>query len=112
MEGELRHSSRVWGAVALGAIVTTAVCLAVVDVSVENGCRGTLCTGDVPLVAIVFAGLGGITAAVSIIPMMSWLVAAVRSAWHTEPERDREFARAARVRRASFGDDPFGDEDF
>lgn len=112
MEGEVRHSNRVWGAVALAAIITTAICLAVVDASVDTGCSATLCTGDVPLIAIAFAGLGGIAAAVSVLPMTSWIVAAVRSAWRIAPEADREFARATRVRRASFEDDPFGDEDF
>jgi heme exporter protein D len=97
------HSPRVLGVVALGAILVAAISFAVVDVSIADGCGDGPCNAGIPIVAITFAALGGLAVLVSVIPAVSWIVEAVRSARHAHPEVDRELARAHRARRG--GDD-------
>ncbi|WP_395639223.1 hypothetical protein [Pseudolysinimonas sp.] len=92
------HSSRVLGVVALVAILVAAVSFAVVDVTIADGCAGTPCNNGIPIVAITFASLGGLAALVSVIPAVSWLVEAIRTARHASHEDDESLARAARVR--------------
>ena len=93
------HSSRVLGVVALGAILVAAISFAVVDVSISDGCGQGPCNGGIPVVAITFAALGGLAALVSVIPAVTWIVEAVRSARHSHPDADRELARAHRARQ-------------
>jgi hypothetical protein len=88
------HSSRVLGVIALGAILIAAISFAVVDVSISDGCDQGACNNGIPIVAITFAALGGLAALVSILPAVGWIVEAVRSARHSQPEVDRELARA------------------
>ncbi|HWH97542.1 MAG TPA: hypothetical protein VNS80_04175 [Pseudolysinimonas sp.] len=99
------HSSRVLGVVALTAILVAAVSFAVVDVTIADGCGASPCNGDIPIVAITFAALGGLSALVSVIPAVSWIVEAIRTARAASLEDDRELARAARARRAYVEED-------
>lgn len=92
------HSSRVLGVVALTAILVAAVSFAVVDVSIASGCGAALCNAGIPIVAITFAALGALAALVSVIPAVSWIVEAIRTARAASHEDDRELARAARAR--------------
>jgi hypothetical protein len=93
------HSSRVLGVVALTAILVAAVSFAVVDVTITDGCVEASCKAGIPIVAITFAALGGLAALVSVIPAVSWIVEAIRTARHAH-EDDHELARAVRVRAA------------
>lgn len=93
------HSSRVLGVVALTAILVAAVSFAVVDVTVADGCGAGPCNAGIPILAITFAALGCLAALVSVIPAVSWIVEAIRSARAATHEDDHELARAARARR-------------
>jgi hypothetical protein len=99
------HSPRVLGVVALAAILVAAISFAVVDVSIADGCADASCNGGIPIVAITFAALGALAALVSVIPAVSWIVEAIRSARASHPEVDRELARAHRASRTSFDDE-------
>ena len=99
------HSTRVLGVVALVAILVAAVSFAVVDVSISDGCAAGPCNNGIPVVAITFAALGGLAALVSVIPAVTWIVEAVRSARHSHDELDRELARVHRPTRAPFDDE-------
>lgn len=92
------HSSRVLGVVALTAILVAAVSFAVVDVTIAGGCSAAPCNASIPIVAITFAALGCLAALVSVIPAVSWIVEAIRTARAASHEDDRELARAARAR--------------
>ncbi len=99
------HSSRVLGVVALVAILVAAVSFAVVDVTIADGCANGPCNAGIPIVAITFAALGGLAALVSVIPAVSWMVEAIRTARHASHEDDEALARAARVRRPTLSDE-------
>lgn len=99
------HSSRVLGVIALVAILVAAVSFAVVDVTISDGCAGGPCNAGIPIVAITFAALGGLATLVSVIPAVSWIVDAIRTARHASHEDDEELARAARVRPVHSEDD-------
>jgi hypothetical protein len=92
------HSSRVLGVVALTAIVVAAISFAVVDVTIAAGCDEGPCNAGIPIVAITFAALGALAALVSVIPAVSWIVEAIRTARAASHEEDRELARAVRAR--------------
>ncbi len=98
------HSSRVLGVIALSAILVAAISFAVVDVSIADGCGQGPCNAGIPIVAITFAALGALAALVSIIPAVTWIVEAVRTARHSQPEVDRELARA-HLPRPSYSDE-------
>jgi len=99
------HSPRTLGVVALVAILIAAVSFAVVDVTIAEGCAGAPCTSGIPLLAITFAALGALAALVSVIPAVSWIVEAIRTARAASHEDDRELARAARSRPVYSDDD-------
>ncbi len=99
------HSSRVLGVVALAAILVAAASFAIVDVTIADGCATGPCNAGIPVVAITFAALGGLAALVSVIPAVSWIVEAIRSARHASHEDDEVLARAARVRAARSEED-------
>src|SRR5689334_2938281 len=100
------HSSRVLGVVALGAILVAAISFAVVDVSIADGCGDGPCNGGIPIVAITFAALGALAALVSVLPAVTWIVDAIRSARHASHlDDDAELARAVRPRRAAVEED-------
>jgi len=100
------HSSRVLGVVALGAILVAAISFAVVDVTIADGCGDGPCKAGIPIIAITFAALGGLAALVSVIPAVTWIVDAIRTARHAGHETDdAELARAVRPRRAPAEDD-------
>ncbi|WP_309711384.1 hypothetical protein [Pseudolysinimonas sp.] len=92
------HSSRVLGVVALTAILVAAISFAVVDVTIAGGCGTAPCNSGIPIVAITFAALGCLAALVSVIPAVSWIVAAIRTARAASHEDDHELARAVRAR--------------
>ena len=92
------HSSRVLGVVALTAILVAAVSFGVVDVSITEGCANAGCKAGIPIIAITFAALGGLAALVSVIPAVSWIVEAIRTARATTHDDDHEIARAVRSR--------------
>lgn len=92
------QSSRALGVVALVAILVAAASFAVVDVTIADGCADGPCNAGIPIVAITFAALGGLAALVSVIPAVSWMVEAIRTARHASHEDDEVLARAARVR--------------
>ncbi len=92
------HSSRVLGVVALMAILVAAVSFAVVDVTITDGCGAGPCKAGIPIVAITFAALGALAALVSVIPAVSWIIEAIRTARAASHEEDRELARAVRAR--------------
>lgn len=91
------HSPRVLGVVALTAILVAAVSFAVVDVTIADGCGEGACRAGIPVVAITFAALGALAALVSVLPAVTWIVEAIRTARATH-EDDGELARAARAR--------------
>lgn len=97
--------SRMLGVVALAAIAVAAVCFGVVDVTIASGCAGDLCAGGIPFAALVFSVLGGLAAAVAVVPAVGWIIESVREAAHHDEERDRELARAVRSRRVYADDD-------
>ncbi len=105
------HSRRVLGAVALGAIVVAAVSFGVVDVSIAdaNGCVGVsaVCLDhEVPPVAISFAALGALALLVSILPMVQWIIEAIRAGHTSNHDVAVDEAVLARRRtRALAGDD-------
>jgi hypothetical protein len=93
------HSPRVLGVVALTAILVAAVSFAVVDVTIADGCSADACRGGIPIVAITFAALGALAALVSVLPAVTWIVEAIRTARAASHEEDdRELARAVRAR--------------
>lgn len=92
------HSSRVLGVVALAAILVAAVSFGVVDVTITDACGTATCNAGIPIIAITFAALGGLAALVSVIPAVSWIVEAIRSARAATHEDDHELARAVRSR--------------
>lgn len=99
------HSPRTLGVVALAAILVAAVSFAIVDVTIADGCAGGPCTAGIPAVAITFAALGALAALVSVIPAVSWIVEAIRTARAASHDEDRELARAARSRPVYSDDD-------
>ncbi len=93
------HSSRVLGVVALTAILVAAISFTVVDVTIAEGCGAGACNAGIPIVAITFAAIGALAALVSVIPAVSWIVEAIRTARAASHEEDdRELARAVRAR--------------
>ncbi len=67
------------GAVALGAVVVSAISFAVVDVSIANanGCIGAqdACIDQaIPVVAVTFALLGILSLVASILPARRWFI--------------------------------------
>lgn len=78
------HSHRTLGAVALGAVVVSAVSFAVVDVSIANangciGARDACIDQAIPVVAVTFGALGILSLAVSIVPALQWFVRALQA---------------------------------
>ena len=103
------HSRQVLGAVALGAIVVAAISFAVVDSSIAaaNGCMGTPAPCDdqaVPVVAITFSILGVLALLVSIVPAVTWIVAAIQVHHTTTQHSDLDLARQHRARRIEYDD--------
>lgn len=92
------RSSRALGVIALSAILVAAVSFAVVDVTVSAACGASPCVAGIPAIALSFAALGGLAALVSILPAVTWIVEAIRTARAVSHEDDRELARAARAR--------------
>jgi hypothetical protein len=103
----------VLGAVALGAIVVAAVSFGIVDWSIAdaNGCVGgsfTCADHAVPPVAITFAALGVLALLVSILPMVQWIVEAVKVGRTSNHDVEVEEALLARRRtRALAREDRF-----
>jgi hypothetical protein len=101
--GNIVHSHRMLGAVALGAVVVSAISFAVVDVSIANanGCIGasTTCVDQViPIVAITFAVLGALSLAISVVPAVQWFITAVHPGHHDDHDVPEELAvEAARI---------------
>lgn len=99
------ESSRVVGAVALGALTVAAISFGVVHASIAivNGCAGSSdpCqTSVVPPAAISFSALAYLCLAVCTIPAVQWIVASIARSRDTSA--DLEAAR--RVRRRTFAD--------
>lgn len=105
VEGEVMHSPRVLGAIALAAVVIAAISFGVVDVAISGGCDDAVCSSGVPVLAITFGALGALALLVSVLPAVTWIVEAVRENRHADHEThhdaDREAARAARRRAHS-----------
>lgn len=94
------HSPRLLGVIALSSIIVAAISFAVVDVSIADGCGDGPCKAGIPVIAITFAALGALAALVSVIPAVTWLVDAIRTARHASHEDDDAvLARAVRPRR-------------
>ena len=97
------HSRRVFGAVALGAIVIAALSFGIVDVTIAdaNNCVGAAvaCADKtVPPVAITFAALGALALLVSILPTVQWILEAIQTGRTTNHDADIEEAVLARRR--------------
>ena len=97
------HSRRVFGAVALGAIVIAALSFGIVDVTIAdaNNCVGSrvACTDEsVPPIAVTFAALGALALLVSILPTVQWILEAIQTGRTTNHDADIEEAVLARRR--------------
>lgn len=98
------------GAVALGAVVVSAISFAVVDVSIANangciGARNACIDQAIPVVAVTFAVLGILSLAISIVPALQWFVRALQVARDEQdtidgldPLVDEDAVEAARQR--------------